>query len=120
MGQHGSEAFVGLDVAKVHNAVAIADAGRTGEIRYIGEIPNTPEATRKLVAKLTAKYDELHFCYEAGPTGYGLHRCLKDLGQDCIVIAPTSIAHSRDHGQRFQSIVGSRSTRSWAVFRPDR
>lgn len=65
MGQQGSEAFVGLDVAKVHNAVAIADAGRTGEIRYIGEIPNTPEATRKLVAKLIAIYDELHFGYEA-------------------------------------------------------
>ena len=71
--------------------MAIADAGRTGEIRYIGEIANTPEATRKLVAKLAAKYDELHFCYEAGPTGYGLHRCLKNLGQDCIVIAPTSM-----------------------------
>ena len=91
MGRQGSEAFVGLDVAKLHNAVAVADAGRTGEIRYMGEIPNTPEATRKLVAKLAARYDELHFCYEAGPTGYGLHRCLKDMGQDCIVIAPTSM-----------------------------
>lgn len=91
MGQQGSEAFVGLDVSKLHNAVAVADAGRKGEIRYMGEIANTPEATRKLVAKLSAKYDELHFCYEAGPTGYGLYRCLQDLGQDCIVIAPTAM-----------------------------
>jgi len=89
MGQQRSEAFVGLDVAKLHNAVAVADAGRTGEIRYMGEIPNTPEAARKLVAKLAARYDELHFCYEAGPTGYGLHRCLTDMGQDCMVIAPS-------------------------------
>jgi hypothetical protein len=32
------EAFVGIDVAKLRNAVAIADAGRDGEIRYIGEV----------------------------------------------------------------------------------
>lgn len=90
--EHGSlEAFIGLDVSKLRNAVAIADAGRNGEIRYLGEVPNTPEATRKLVAKLGEKYGELHFCYEAGPTGYGLHRCLKELGQDCIVIAPTAM-----------------------------
>jgi hypothetical protein len=24
--------------------------------------------------------ERLHFCYEAGPTGYGLHRQLTDLG----------------------------------------
>jgi hypothetical protein len=28
------EVFVGIDVAKLRNAVAIADAGRNGEIRY--------------------------------------------------------------------------------------
>lgn len=90
MGQH-DEAFVGLDVSKLRNAVAIAEAGRNGEIRYLGEVPNTAEATRKLVAKLAGKYAALHFCYEAGPTGYGLHRCLKELGHDCIVIAPTTM-----------------------------
>src|SRR5579864_5265399 len=52
---------------------------------------NTPEATRNLAAKLAAKYDRLHFCYEAGPTGYGLHRWLTDLGHVCDVIAPTLI-----------------------------
>jgi transposase len=28
--EHHSEAFVALDTAKLHNAVAIADAGRSG------------------------------------------------------------------------------------------
>ncbi|CAH2405006.1 hypothetical protein MES5069_450009 [Mesorhizobium escarrei] len=28
------EAFVGIDVAKLRNAIAIADAGREGEVRY--------------------------------------------------------------------------------------
>ena len=33
---------------------------------------------RKLVHKLAANYERLTFCYEAGPTGYGLHRQIKD------------------------------------------
>jgi transposase len=33
----------------------------------------------------------LHFCYEAGPCGYGLHRQLVELGHDCIVVAPSLI-----------------------------
>ena len=85
-----SEAFVGIDTSKSRNAVAIAEAGRTGEIRFLGEIPNTPGATRKLVAKLTPRYQMLHFCYEAGPTGYGLQRTIADLGQSCIGSRPRS------------------------------
>jgi len=88
---HHSEAFIGIDTSKLHNAVAIADGGRGGEVRYLGEIPNTEAATRKLVAKLAAKYDKLTFCYEAGPTGYGLYRLIKSLGHDCIVAAPSLI-----------------------------
>ncbi len=86
-----SEAFVGLDTSKLRNAVAIADAGRGGEVRFLGEIENTTAATAKLVRKLTAKYERLTFCYEAGPTGYGLHRQIKDLGFECVVVAPSLI-----------------------------
>jgi transposase len=49
--EHHTKAFVALDTAKLRNAVAIADAGRNGEIRYLGEIDNTEAETRKLVAK---------------------------------------------------------------------
>jgi transposase len=83
-----TEIFVGIDTSKLRNAIAIAEQGRQGEIRYLGEIDNTSEATRKLVAKLAQRYQKLHFCYEAGPTGYGLHRWLTSLGQDNIVVAP--------------------------------
>ena len=89
--EHHSEAFVALDTAKLRNAVAIADAGRSGEIRYLGEFDNTEIATRKLVAKLASKHTRLTFCYEAGPTGYGLFRLIKSLGHDCIVVAPSLI-----------------------------
>src|SRR5437660_837875 len=33
-----TEAFVGIDVAKLRNAVAVADAGRDGEVRFYGEV----------------------------------------------------------------------------------
>ena len=33
-----SEVFVGLDVAKARHAVAVAEDGRAGAVRYIGEI----------------------------------------------------------------------------------
>ena len=44
-----SEAFIGFDTSKLRNAIAIADAGRGGEVRFFGEVENTPAATAKLV-----------------------------------------------------------------------
>ena len=86
-----SEAFVAFDSSKLRNAVAIAECGRTGEIRFLGEIENTGTATAKLVRKLAAKYDRLTFCYEAGPTGYERYRQIKSLGHECVVVAPSLI-----------------------------
>jgi transposase len=86
-----SEAFVAFDTSKLRNAVAIAEAGRSGEVRFLGEIDNTPAATAKLVAKLAKQYDRLSFCYEAGPTGYGLYRQITGLGHGCLVAAPSLI-----------------------------
>jgi hypothetical protein len=37
-------AYIGLDVHKETIAVAIAETGRTGEVRLYGEIANTPDA----------------------------------------------------------------------------
>lgn len=31
---------------------------------------------------------EIQICHEAGPTGYGLCRALRELGYDCQVVAP--------------------------------
>lgn len=86
-----SEAFVGLDTSKLRNSVAIAEGGRNGEVRFLGEIDNTPAAVGKLVRKLAAKYDRVTFCYEAGPTGYGVYRQITALGHECIVAAPSLI-----------------------------
>ena len=86
-----SVAYVALDTSKLRNAVAIAEAGRDGEIRYLGEIDNAPAATAKLARRLAKKHAVLTFAYEAGPTGYGLYRQIKSLGHDCIVVAPSLI-----------------------------
>jgi transposase len=86
-----SEVFVGIDTAKVRNAVAIAEGDRRGEVRYVGEFDTSPEATRRLIARLSKKYDRVHFCYEAGPTGYGLYRTIVGSGHSCSVVAPSLI-----------------------------
>jgi transposase len=86
-----SEAFVAFDVAKTKHAVAIADVGRGGEVRFVGEIASSPGAVERLIGKLAGRYGKLHFCYEAGPTGYGLYRQIEALGHPCLVVAPALI-----------------------------
>lgn len=82
---------MGFDTAKEKHAVAIADAGRDGEVRYFGEIDSAPHSVVLFVKKLAPRCQKLHFCYEAGPTGYGLYRQITELGHDCVVIAPSLI-----------------------------
>jgi transposase len=86
--QQDSEVYVGLDTSKLKISVALAEAGRDGEVRFFGDIDSTPEAIERLVAKLAKRQRRLVFCYEAGPTGYGLYRQLTTLGHDCTVVAP--------------------------------
>jgi hypothetical protein len=52
---HHSEAFIGIDTAKLRNAVAVAEGGRKGEVRYLGEVDTSEAATRRLVASLAGK-----------------------------------------------------------------
>jgi transposase len=45
----------------------------------------------KLVRRLASRHGKLTFCYEAGPTGYGLYRLITRLGHECQVIAPSLV-----------------------------
>jgi hypothetical protein len=64
-----SEAFVGFDMTKNKHAVAIADPGREGEIRYLGEIENAPAAVERIIRKLAGRYKKLHFLLRGGSDG---------------------------------------------------
>lgn len=90
MGEY-REAFVGIDVAKLRNAVAVADGERGGEVRYLGEVDASDASMTRVVKRVASKYDRAHFCYEAGPTGYGLYRLITGLGHACTVVAPSLI-----------------------------
>jgi len=65
------EAFVGIDVAKLKNAIAVAESGRNGEIRYWGEVEASDAGMRRAIKRITAKFEHVHFCYEAGPLATG-------------------------------------------------
>lgn len=83
----GERTHLGLDVHKETTAVAILRPGQQEPNPLV--IPTTPEAYRKLIAKLDSP--DLVACYEAGPCGYEPHRILTALGVPCDVIAPSLI-----------------------------
>ena len=85
---HRGVVHLGLDVSKDWNAV--------GVLRPDEQVPDTErlfhdeESVRRLIHRVGPPA-QLRTCYEAGPTGYGLHRLLTSLGVACDVIAPSMI-----------------------------
>jgi transposase len=82
--------FVGLDVHKESIVVAVAEDDRS-EPQVVAELPSDPVRLLKELRKLSRGGAELRCCYEAGPTGFGVHRALHDAGIECVVIAPSLI-----------------------------
>ena len=100
MGKY-SEVFVAFDVAKKKHAVAVAEGGRSGEVRFLGDVENSPLPIERTIKGLADRYERLHVCFEAGPTGYGLYRQIHALGHDCMVVAPALIP--KRSGQRIKT-----------------
>ena len=53
-------------------------------------VPNDEESVRRLIGRL-GDPRLLAVCYEAGPSGYELHRLLSSMGVACEVIAPSLV-----------------------------
>src|SRR5436305_2209162 len=86
---HRQIRYIGLDVHKASIAVAVAE--EAGTPTSFGTIANDPSAIRQLLARLGGPQVELRVAYEAGPTGYTLHRQVASLGIACLVAAPSLI-----------------------------
>src|SRR3954466_7522094 len=91
--------FVGMDVHKETIVVAVTATGEVGKATAYGTFSNTAAGLEKLVKRLRQAGDgPIKFCYEAGPCGYGVHRTLTRMGEDCMVVAPSMIP--RKSGER--------------------
>jgi transposase len=86
-----SSTYVGLDVHKNSIEIALAESGRSGEVRRYGRTGGDLESFGKAVRKLVSTGADLHFAYEAGPCGYEVFRYLRSKGLKCMVVAPARI-----------------------------
>lgn len=81
--------YVGLDVHKDSIVMAVAE-NDSSPATLVGRLEWSESALLKALRKL-GPLNSLRVCYEAGPTGYGLQRCLAMGKVNCIVVAPSLI-----------------------------
>ena len=93
--------FIGMDVHKNSITIAIAEEGSRDSARIYGTLNNDLNALDKFCRKMVSTASELHFVYEAGPCGYGIHRYLSGKGFDCMVTAPSLIP--KKSGERIKN-----------------
>lgn len=83
-----SVTHLGMDVHR--DSISVAVLPPNAETGEVDRIFNDEDSVRRLVVRL-GDPRSLRACYEAGPTGYGLHRQLRSLGVRCDVVAPALI-----------------------------
>lgn len=81
--------FVGLDVHKDSVVIAVAESDGSAP-QVLGTFPNETASLVKRLKKLSLGAS-LRCCYEAGPTGLGLHRALNRAAIACVVVAPSLV-----------------------------
>ena len=80
--------YVGMDTSMREIVCGVLQPGR--EVPVVERIPNDEESVRRLIGKLGGRR-LLSVCYEAGPSGYELHRLITSMGVACQVIAPSLV-----------------------------
>src|SRR6202051_2916894 len=96
-----STRFVGMDVHKDTIVAAVTATGEVGKATAYSTFPITAAALETLVKRLRqAGSGPIKFCYEAGPCGYGVHRTLTKMGEDCMVVAPSMIPRKSGDRQK--------------------
>lgn len=92
---HRGYTHLGLDVSKDSVSVAVLEADRDQAV--IDRIFHDEASVRRLISRFPDR-SKLWVCYEAGPTGYDLHRLLTSMGVRCDVVAPSLVPKGRgDH-----------------------
>ncbi|MFH1268496.1 MAG: IS110 family transposase [Planctomycetota bacterium] len=79
-----------MDVHKDSITMAVAREGREAAEKW-KTIPYDGVRLRKALKTLAKQGEALKVCYEAGPTGFGLCRRLREAGIDCMVVAPSLV-----------------------------
>lgn len=54
------EAFVGIDVAKLRNAVRLLTQAGRGEVRFFGEVDASATNMRRLLGRIANRFDRVH------------------------------------------------------------
>ena len=92
--------YVGVDAHKKDLFVAMLVGD--GQTPVTWQLPNEPNAVRRLVRKLERDAPgPVRVCYEAGPCGYALQRQVATARVSCQVIAPALIP--RKPGERIKT-----------------
>ena len=99
MGEY-SEAFVAFDVAKTKHAVAIADGGRGSEVRFLGDVANTPAAVERLIRKLGGRYKQAARLLRRGTDRLRAISPNPGSRYACLVVAPALIPSDQASGSR--------------------
>jgi len=88
MRQRG-QIWLGLDVHK--DSISAGILGEDDDVARRDRIGSDDDAVRRLIDRVGGPRAAIRSCYEAGPTGYELHRLLTGMGVHCEVIAPSLI-----------------------------
>jgi transposase len=88
---HRGLTYLGMDVHK--DSISIGILAPEDDVPEVEKIFHDEASVRRFVTRFVDPR-QLVVCYEAGPTGYGLHRLLVSMGVSCQVIAPSLIPRS--------------------------